>query len=124
MHCLSLLNEEKPTGIYKKQEILMALLVLRSSLDLGYSLLKCHKLTYVSTPMCTEGSLRSRCQDKIRWARDLLREMSVRKLERKQESLPSDQDVYLTLERTKGINVDWKKVDLRNLARSKANGKD
>lgn len=122
MHWLSLLNEEKPTGIYKKQEILMALLVLRSSLDLGYSLLKLHKLTYVSTPMCTEGSLRSRCQDKIRWARDLL--MSVRKLERNQEGLPSDQDVYPTLERTEGINVDWKKVDLRNLARSKANGKD
>ena len=46
-HWLSSTIEEKPVGIYKKQEILMVLLELQSNLDKGYSVLKLHKLTYI-----------------------------------------------------------------------------
>ena len=38
-HWLSSPIEEKPLGIYKKQEMLMVILELHSSLDKGYSLL-------------------------------------------------------------------------------------
>lgn len=46
------MNERKPVSIHKKLEILIALLVLQISLDLGYGLLKCHKLTCVFNQHC------------------------------------------------------------------------